>query len=55
MFKAELPLLFAFDRYSLLMWLELGVGCILPMVILLASKLRVQRRWQVVGAPLAVR
>lgn len=46
----ELPLLFAFDRYSLLMWLELGVGCILPMIILLAPKLRAQRRWQVIGA-----
>jgi Ni/Fe-hydrogenase subunit HybB-like protein len=46
----ELPLLLAFDRYSLLMWLELGVGCILPMIILLAPKLRVQRRWQVICA-----
>lgn len=46
----ELPLLFAFDRYSLLMWIELGVGCIVPMVILLIPRLRAQRRWQVIGA-----
>jgi Ni/Fe-hydrogenase subunit HybB-like protein len=46
----ELPLLFAFDRYSLLMWLELGVGCILPMIIFFTPKLRAQRGWQVTGA-----
>lgn len=46
----ELPLLLAFDRYSLLMWLELGVGCIAPMVLLLVPRLRAQRRWQVTGA-----
>jgi Ni/Fe-hydrogenase subunit HybB-like protein len=46
----ELPLLFAFDRYSLLMWLELGVGCILPMIIFFVPKLRTQRGWQVTGA-----
>ena len=46
----ELPLLFAFDRYSLLMWLELGVGAILPLIILLVPSLRAQQRWQVVGA-----
>lgn len=46
----ELPLLFTFDRYSLLMWLELGIGCILPMILLLIPSLRAQRRWQVIGA-----
>jgi Ni/Fe-hydrogenase subunit HybB-like protein len=46
----ELPLLLAFDRYSLLMWLELGVGAILPMALFLIPKLRAQRRWQVTGA-----
>ena len=46
----ELPLLFAFDRFSRLMWLELGIGCILPMILLLIPSLRAQPRWQVVGA-----
>jgi Ni/Fe-hydrogenase subunit HybB-like protein len=46
----ELPLLFAFDRYSLLMWLELGVGAILPMILFFTPTLRAQRRWQVIGA-----
>jgi Ni/Fe-hydrogenase subunit HybB-like protein len=46
----ELPLLFAFDSYSLLMWLELGVGCILPMIIFFVPKLGAQRGWQVTGA-----
>lgn len=46
----ELPALFAFDRVSLLMWLELGVGCILPMILFFTPRLRVQRRWQVSGA-----
>lgn len=46
----ELPLLFAFDRFSLLMWIELGVGCILPMIIFFTPKLRAQRGWQVTGA-----
>ncbi len=46
----ELPLLFAFDRYSLLMWVELGAGAVLPIVLFLIPKLRAQRRWQVTGA-----
>jgi Ni/Fe-hydrogenase subunit HybB-like protein len=46
----ELPLLQAFDRFSLLMWLELGVGAILPMIIFFTPKLRAQRGWQVTGA-----
>lgn len=46
----ELPALFAFDRLSLLMWLELGIGAILPMVLFFTPRLRVQRRWQVSGA-----
>ncbi len=36
----ELSALFAFNRLSLLMWLELGVGAILPMVLLLIPSMR---------------
>lgn len=46
----ELPALLAFDRMSLLMWLEVGVGVILPMVLFFIPSLRSQRVWQVVGA-----
>ncbi len=47
---AELPALFAFDRLSLLMWLELGLGAIVPMILFFTPSLRSQRRWQVLGA-----
>ncbi len=46
----ELPALFAFDRASLLMWLELGLGAILPMILFFVPSLAAQRRWQTVGA-----
>jgi Ni/Fe-hydrogenase subunit HybB-like protein len=46
----ELPALLAFDRASLLMMLELGVGVILPMVLFFLPALRQERRWQVIGA-----
>lgn len=36
----ELAALFAFDRMSWLMWLELGVGAILPMVLLFIPSIR---------------
>jgi Ni/Fe-hydrogenase subunit HybB-like protein len=36
----ELPDLLAFDRLSLLMWLELGLGAIVPAVLLLTAALR---------------
>lgn len=46
----ELPALFAFDRASLLMWLELGLGALLPMILFFVPSLVSQRRWQTVGA-----
>jgi len=46
----ELPALFAFDRMSLLMWLELGAGAIVPMILFFIPALRKQRRWQNMGA-----
>ena len=46
----ELSQLLAFDRFSQLMWLELGVGVILPMVIFFLPSLRTQGGWQVAGA-----
>jgi Ni/Fe-hydrogenase subunit HybB-like protein len=50
----ELPALLALDRASLLMWLELGLGVLLPLVLFLVPSLRMQRRWQVAGALLIV-
>ncbi|MEA3336307.1 MAG: NrfD/PsrC family molybdoenzyme membrane anchor subunit [Chloroflexota bacterium] len=46
----ELPALFAFDRTSLLMWIELGLGAIVPMILFFIPSLRAQRLWQTVGA-----
>jgi Ni/Fe-hydrogenase subunit HybB-like protein len=46
----ELPALFAFDRASLLMWLELGLGAVLPMILFFVPSLAAQRRWQISGA-----
>ena len=48
----ELPALFAFDRASLLMCLELGLGAILPMILFFVPSVAAQRRWQTVGAML---
>jgi len=46
----ELPALFAFDRISGLMWLELGVLAVLPMLLFFVPSLRNRRSVQWVGA-----
>lgn len=46
----ELPALLAFDMPSLLMWIELGLGAILPMIVFFIPALRAQRNWQLTGA-----
>jgi Ni/Fe-hydrogenase subunit HybB-like protein len=48
----ELPLLLAFDQMSLLMWVELGLGAIVPAVLLLIPKVRAQKAGQFVSAGL---
>lgn len=49
---AELPALFAFDRFSLLMLLELML-VLIPMAIFF-SRMRAQPRWQKIGALLVL-
>lgn len=49
----ELPQLFAFTAPSLLMWLELGAGIILPIMLLTVPALRCRRLGQV-GGPLLI-
>ncbi|NUQ37446.1 MAG: polysulfide reductase NrfD [Caldilineales bacterium] len=49
---AELPALFALDRFSLLMWLELGLA--LAAMAIFFSRERERRGWQRVGALLAL-
>ncbi len=48
----ELPRLFAFDRPSTLLWLELGLGAILPALLLLIPALRGHEPVQLGGAAL---
>jgi Ni/Fe-hydrogenase subunit HybB-like protein len=48
----ELPLLLAFDQMSLLMWAELGLGAIVPAVLLLLPKVRAQKTGQFISAGL---
>lgn len=50
----EFPALFNWDGPSLLMWLELGIGAILPMILFFTPRLREQQRWQVIGSLLVV-
>jgi Ni/Fe-hydrogenase subunit HybB-like protein len=50
----ELPALLAFDRESILMWVELGLGAVLPAVLILLPSLR-SRKWSpFVGAALVL-
>ncbi|MGD2251886.1 MAG: polysulfide reductase NrfD [Anaerolineales bacterium] len=53
-FAGELPLLFAFDRASLLMLAELGLGMILPMILFFIPSLRAKRSVQWLGASLFI-
>ncbi len=48
----ELSALFAFDQMSILMWIELGFGAILPVVLLLVPALRGHMASQLCGAGL---
>ena len=48
----ELPALLAFDRMSILMWVELGMGAILPAALLLVPAIRRHRLSQFCGAAL---
>lgn len=50
----ELPALLALDGMSWLMWLELGLGAIVPLILFLVPALRAQRRVQWTGALLVL-
>jgi Ni/Fe-hydrogenase subunit HybB-like protein len=52
--SGEIAALFAFDRISLLMWIELGLGAFLPAVLLLTRGLRAHRVGQLGGPALVL-
>jgi Ni/Fe-hydrogenase subunit HybB-like protein len=49
--SGELPLVFTAGSYSLVWWIEMGIGLILPIVLLLTPALR-KRPWVPIVAPL---